>query len=104
MRFFFSVSEAGAIFFEVFFAAAGVFEAEGCLVATPVDEAGALPAVEAGLGGMLKCKYESESLLQGRGGDEEKGMLTEAAQEGRPFIMTNAIHYLLLFGLNDERV
>lgn len=52
MRFFFSPSAAGAVFFDVFLAAAGALEADGCLPAT--DEAGALPAVEAGLGAIEK--------------------------------------------------
>ena len=56
LRFFLSPSAAGAVFLEVFLAAAGALDAEGCLVA--VEEAGALPAVEAGLGAI---GYESTS-------------------------------------------
>jgi hypothetical protein len=41
---------AGAVFLDVFFAAAGALAALGALPA--VDDAGAFPAVEAGLGGM----------------------------------------------------
>lgn len=53
LRFFFSPSAAGAVFFEVFLAAAGALEAvAGALEA--VVEAGALPpVVDAGLGAIV---------------------------------------------------
>ena len=66
LRFFFSPSAAGAVFFDVFLAAAGALDAEGCLVA--VDEAGALPAVEAGLGAIgYRCECECVCESDGRG-------------------------------------
>lgn len=56
LRFFLSASAAGAVFLDVFLAAAGVLDADGCLAA--VDDAGAFPAVEAGFGGMVSMAVE----------------------------------------------
>ena len=53
LRFFFSPSAVGAVFFDVFLAAAGALDAAGCLEAAGAwDDAGAFPAVDAGLGAM----------------------------------------------------